>query len=82
MNHWGYLITALALAVAVYEGMKAAAARRTVDAEVAWQAERDHDQIITVAIRADQLAAKGHARPGTDAVTELCHPDDDAAAWP
>lgn len=70
MNAWGLLIIAAAVAVAVLATMTAAGARRTVTSEVALQAQRDREEIVLVAIRADELAAKGHRFPGTDAVVE------------
>lgn len=68
MNHWGYLTVFLLLAVTVLTTMDAAGTRRTCQAEVAWQAEKDRKALIDVAVLADKLAAQGSPHPGSAAV--------------
>lgn len=66
----GYLtfaVLCLALIVATY---LAAGARRTHAEDLAYQLECDYAVMTQIADRADQLAAEGHHRPGTAAITE------------
>lgn len=70
MNHFGYLILAAFGLVAVSAIYIAVGARRTHDADVAWQEQSDLRVMLRLAERADQLAAEGYSCPGTAAITE------------
>jgi Tfp pilus assembly protein PilW len=70
MNPLGYLTIAVLLLVAVGAVYIAAGARRTHDADVAWQRQSDQFVMARLAERADYLAAEGYRHPGTAAITE------------
>lgn len=70
MNTLGYLTIAVLGLVAIVALYSAAGARRTHDADIAWQQESDRIMMARIADRADQLAADGHYRPGTAAIAE------------